>query len=126
MSDQKPRVLVVDDEPAVLRVTARVVRSLGFEAMEAVSLSEAIRLAVADPPSVALLDLHLGDASGLTVAQRMRAEAPGVPMVFTTGGIEGALEDMLAAYGTLLGKPFDREALRAALQEAVDQGSRPT
>ncbi len=126
MADRKPRVLVVDDEPAVLRVACRVVRSLGFDAMEAGNLAEAVRLATADPPDVALLDLHLGDASGLAVAQRMRAEAPGVPMVFTSGGVDGAVEVALAPYGPLVSKPFDREALRAALQDAVAHGSRPT
>lgn len=126
MADRLPRVLVVDDEPAVLRVASRVVRSLGFDTVEAGSLADAVRVATAERPDVALVDLHLGDASGMAVAQGMRAGAPGLPLVFASGGVDDALQRGLAPYGPLVSKPFDREALRRVLQAAVDHGSRPT
>ena len=68
----RPRVLVCDDEPQILRALRVILRDAGFEAVPAASGEEALDLAAVKPPEAAILDLMLPDIDGVELTRRLR------------------------------------------------------
>ena len=92
MPDQAaPRrtVLVVDDEPMILRSTRLVLEAAGFLVATAQGGEQAVEIASRDPPDVVLLDLMMPDVDGWQVLRRLRAaEATrDVPVVIVTSRV---------------------------------------
>jgi CheY-like chemotaxis protein len=80
------RVLAVDDEEAARYIIREMLHGTAFELVEAASGVEALRKLDEQRPDVVLLDLQLGDMTGLDVYQRLRDSASGVklPVVMVT------------------------------------------
>ena len=66
------RILVVDDEPQILRALRVVLREAGFEAVPAETAEEALDRAAIRPPDAAIVDLVLPDGDGVEVTRRLR------------------------------------------------------
>jgi CheY-like chemotaxis protein len=82
-----PKILLVDDEPLLRRAFRALLEASGYAVIEAGNADEAIERAVAERPSLILLDLGLPDRSGLDVAREL-ADHPvtrGVPVIAITG-----------------------------------------
>ncbi|HVH64324.1 MAG TPA: fused response regulator/phosphatase [Candidatus Dormibacteraeota bacterium] len=79
------RVLVVDDDEALARVTCRVLRSRGFECDVALSGAEARKLVEAQDYAIALLDVKLPDESGYGLLEELRATRPDIAIVMISG-----------------------------------------
>ena len=77
------RVLVVDDEPSIMRVVAANLRARGYEALTAASGTAALTAIEAQPPDCIVLDLGLPDIDGLEVLRRLRARTT-TPVVILT------------------------------------------
>ena len=77
------RVLVVDDEPSILRVVAANLRARGYEALTAASGASALTVAETQQPDCIVLDLGLPDVGGLEVLRRLRTRAT-TPVVILT------------------------------------------
>jgi two-component system cell cycle sensor histidine kinase/response regulator CckA len=121
-------VLVVDDEPAVLRSTQRLLRSLGWTSLAASDGREAIALMATRGHEVdlVLLDTVMPRLSGAETYEILHSLAPETPIVMMSGydpkgGSNTALTDGAAAF---LAKPFDAQTLRQTLRKVVD--GRPT
>jgi two-component system, OmpR family, KDP operon response regulator KdpE len=71
MSD-RPRVLVVDDEPQILRALRIILRDAGFEVLLAATVEEALDAAAMRPPAAAIIDLVLPDGDGIDVTRSLR------------------------------------------------------
>jgi DNA-binding NtrC family response regulator len=118
------RVLIVDDEEDIRRMT-RVILSLeGFDVVEAGSVHEAIAALDASPPDVLITDLYLRGADGRELIARVRGRAPEVPVILITGG-STTLDLSLRATAELLGanevlqKPFRSNVLVAAVRRVL-------
>jgi PAS domain S-box-containing protein len=73
MSAGPRRILIVDDNPATLYATGRVLRAAGFEVLEAQSGEQAVEIACAQEPDLIVLDVNLPDIDGFEVVRRIRA-----------------------------------------------------
>jgi two-component system KDP operon response regulator KdpE len=115
-----PRVLVVDDEPQIVRALKVVLREAGFQAVPAESASEALDLAAVRPPEAAIVDLVLPDLDGIEVTRRLREWTAMPILVLSAVGEESqkvrALEAGADDYVT---KPFGNRELIARLQAAL-------
>src|SRR5689334_3098270 len=80
MAAVKPRVLVVDDEPQILRFLRPSLGAAGYVVIEATNAAEALKRAAADAPDVIVLDLGLPDRDGKDVIRGIR-EWSKVPIV---------------------------------------------
>ncbi len=69
----KARILVVDDEPAMLVSPAHVLTTTGYDVVVASSGAESIRLAEEVHPELVLLDVSLPDIDGFEVCRRLKA-----------------------------------------------------
>jgi PAS domain S-box-containing protein len=104
------RVLVVDDEPAVRRVAARMLRRLGYDAEEAEDGAAALARVREQPGAYALvlLDLDMPHMDGRTCLRELRALEPELPVVISTGLLASEIRELLAdAEVGLLPKPYE-------------------
>jgi signal transduction histidine kinase len=111
-------VLVVEDEPAVRQITARILRRNGYAVLEAASGMEALTLAADHQFDMLLTDLVMPQMSGSELAQRIQGMYPEIPILFMSGysqdvlGPRGALD----ADAPLIQKPFAAADLLKAMR----------
>ena len=121
-------ILVVDDEPAICTVTARVLERAGYTVALAHSGLEALEIiAQTGPPSLVLTDLGMPRMDGRELAQRMREHWPTVPVIFMSGYAPAAAEHPGASEPPrlMIQKPFNPAVLLANVAVAL-KAVRPT
>jgi PAS domain S-box-containing protein len=114
--------LIIDDEPQILVLLERMLRSAGIEVMLALEPSHARASLDARRPDVLLADVRLGGvASGIDVALAARARWPGLPVIFMTGDPGPEFAERIAGFedAAVLQKPFGRAELIGAVKAAV-------
>ena len=120
------RVLIVEDEPAMLRALQINLRARGYAVATAPTGREALAQARAQPPDAILLDLGLPDTVGSELIGRLRqlSRAPVIVLSGRTGPGDkiGALDAGAVDYVT---KPFSMEELLARLRAALRRDERP-
>ena len=80
------RILLVDDDPLVLMVTADMLRELGHQPMEMSSAHEALEvLRAGERPDLAILDYAMPEMSGVALANAVRETCPDLPLLLATG-----------------------------------------
>src|ERR1700694_4802728 len=109
--------LVVDDDAPLCQRLARAMERRGFVVSTADSVANGIAAATAHPPAFAVVDLRLGDGSGLEIVTALRAARPGARIVVLTGygNIATAVAAVKAVARDCLPKPADAEAVERAL-----------
>jgi two-component system response regulator RegA len=115
-ADALPLLLLVDDDEPFRSRLARALRARGHEIAEADSLAEAAAVARDRRPARALIDLRLGDGSGLDALDLLRREVPGIVCIVLTGygSIATAVEAVRRGAFDYLTKPVDADdVLRA-------------
>jgi PAS domain S-box-containing protein len=116
-------VMVVDDEPMVLKVCARLVEKMGYEVLSASGGRQAVELLRQHGSRVALviLDMVMPDMSGPETFRALRALAPGLKVLLSSGySVEGEAQELLSkGCSGFLQKPFDGPTLSARLRELV-------
>lgn len=119
----KGRILLVDDEEAVRRVTARLLRHVGYEVETAQDGQEAVEMLQADPArcDVVVLDGNMPRMSGRDAARHIREIRADLPLVLATGFIDEESEDMLATHGfdDVIAKPYDIASLSRVIAAHV-------
>jgi PAS domain S-box-containing protein len=112
-------VLVVDDEPAIVRSSKVGLERLGFRVTSATSGAEALRLVKAAPDAfqVVLTDLSMPGLSGLDLARELLREFPALPVVLMSGHLEVTTRETARALGIreVLEKPTPLVTLAATL-----------
>jgi two-component system KDP operon response regulator KdpE len=119
------RVLVVDDEPQIVRALKVVLREAGFEAVAAETASQALDLAAVHPPEAAIVDLVLPDGDGVEVTRRLRewSEMP-ILVLSAVGEEEQKVRALEAGADDYITKPFGTRELVARLQAALRRTAR--
>lgn len=117
-STERPRALVVDDEPSICFVAQRHLASLGYAADTADSVEAALRLAADRRYDAAIVDVMLGSGNGVELAAELRRSHPGLRLVFISA-LElhrvAAMPSEGARPFSYLHKPFELDALTRAL-----------
>jgi two-component system KDP operon response regulator KdpE len=121
----RPRVLVVDDEPQIVRALKVVLREAGFEAVPAETGSEALDLAAVRPPDAAIVDLVLPDIDGISVTRTLRewSEMP-ILVLSAVGEEEQKVKALEAGADDYITKPFGARELVARLNAALRRAAR--
>jgi two-component system, OmpR family, KDP operon response regulator KdpE len=112
----RPKVLVCDDEPQILRALRVILRDAGFEALPASGAEEALDVAAVDEPDAAIIDLVLPDGDGIELCRRLREWSDLPVIVLSAVGDEDAKVRALAAGADdYVTKPFGPRELVARL-----------
>jgi two-component system, OmpR family, KDP operon response regulator KdpE len=119
------RILVVDDEPQILRALRVVLRDAGFEVVPAETAAEALDRAAVRPPQAAIIDLMLPDMDGVEVTRSLRewSEMP-ILVLSAVGEEEQKVRALQAGADDYITKPFGSRELVARLQAALRRGGR--
>lgn len=125
-STEPLRVLVVDDDPALLRTMADVLRLRGFAPEIAQSGERAIELAATTPPAVALVDLRLPDVDGLDLVTGLHAVNALIEVVVLTGNasVSSAVRALREHIFDYLLKPVAPDQLLSTLDRAGERWRR--
>lgn len=119
---QKPTLLLVDDDPTFCVVLEQALRKRGFEVHVGRDVESGIRLAETIEPEYAVIDLRIGQESGLVLVKRLHDLDANTRIVMLTGfaSIATAVEAIKLGAVHYLAKPADAEEIVSALHK--DQG----
>ena len=117
LSESDRTLLIVDDDAPLCQRLARAMERRGFVVATAESVSAGTTAATAQAPAFAVVDLRLGDGSGLDVVSAVRTARPGARIVMLTGygNIATAVAAVKAGALDYLPKPADADAVERAL-----------
>lgn len=120
------RVLLVEDQGPLRRSLESFLERGGYAYDSCATAQEALALAEAQCPNVAIVDYHLPDASGFTLLKRLAQIAPGIPVVMISAYDYQAVAKELLRSGihSYLKKPFDPVDLEVALSSACGETKR--
>ena len=120
MTDAQPRILVVDDEPQIVRALKVVLREAGFQAQAAETVAEALDAASVRPPQAAIIDLVLPDGDGVELTRELRtwSEMP-IIVLSALGEEDHKVRALEAGADDYVTKPFGTRELVARLQAAL-------
>jgi PAS domain S-box-containing protein len=119
------RILVVEDEPFVRSVCARILRSAGHKVALAEGGSKALELFARETFDLVLTDVMMPGMSGTELAEQLHAKKSDVPVLFMSGYLDqGMAEDGKVPKERLLRKPFTGEELTACVRKLLDPRKR--
>ncbi len=120
-----PRVLVIDDEPQILRALRAILTEQGFTVESAARGEDGLTQAAAHLPDLIILDLGLPDIEGIEVCRRLR-EWTDIPIIILS--VRDAEREKVAALDAgaddYLTKPFGIEELLARVRVALRRSAR--
>lgn len=114
------KILLIDDEPGIRSTIQSILQSDELQVFVAANSAEGLHLMTRECPPIVMLDIRLGNESGLDVFQQLRHVNPRVLVIFITGHgtTETAIETMkLGAYDYLV-KPLDLDELSSTVEQA--------
>ncbi len=116
MDMTKPTILIVEDEPEVLNINARMLKRHGYRVLTADSVQESNARLKEAVPDLLILDIMLPDGSGYDVCEEFRRISDN-PVVFLTGKneISDKVEGLARGGDYYLTKPFDSRELLACV-----------
>ena len=121
------RVLIVEDDPAIVRFLERGLAAHGHQAVTADNGRDGVQMAADETVDFVLLDIMLPGMDGQEVLRRIRARRPGLPVLMLTArdevrdkvsALDGGADDYLT-------KPFDLEELLARMRALVRRADQP-
>jgi FixJ family two-component response regulator len=114
-------VFVVDDDPAMLRSVARLLRQSGYASVLFSSAEAFENHGDFDGAACILLDINLGDVSGIELRLRLKAAGNSLPVIYMTGNDSSAVRTAAHQSGCLayLTKPFSARSLIEPIERAL-------
>ena len=117
------RILVVEDDESLLRVTRAQLEKCGYDTVVASDVPEALELLERKPQDLVITDLNLPTASGLELLKQVRLDYPETTVVVITayGTIETAVDAMRAGAYDYVTKPVHPDELRALVSRVLER-----
>ena len=116
-----PKLLVVDDEPDLVRILITLARERGYEASGTVEPDDVLRHVRAMPPAVVLLDLHLPRIDGGDLLVQITAEPAAPAVIVMSGYVDAHTYEICQMHGAadVVRKPFDFDDLFRRIDAAA-------
>ena len=123
---QVTRILVVDDEPQILRALRINLRVRSYQVDTAATGAQALEMAARHPPDLVILDLGLPDLDGVEVIEGLRGWTT-APIIVLSGRADSMdkVEALDAGADDYVTKPFDMEELLARMRAAARRAGSP-
>jgi CheY-like chemotaxis protein len=117
------RILVVDDEPGMLRAVERVLGE-PHQVIGTVSPADALSIAVDFGPELAIVDIRMPELDGFEVMTRLKSRFPDLDIILMTGSIDDLDEKLVRALRSpafyFIQKPFDRDVLCTLVERCLE------
>ena len=123
MARQSARLLLVDDDPSLLKLLGMRLSSEGYQVTTAASGPEALRLLQKEQIDLVISDLRMDEMDGLALFGEIQKRNPSLPVIILTahGSIPDAVSATQQGVFSFLTKPVDRDALYKAIDDALAQ-----
>jgi two-component system response regulator GlrR len=124
MTDASVTILIVDDDPTLLRLLGMLLRQEGYRVVAADSAERALALLQTERPQLVITDLRMNGMDGLALFEAVRREAPLLPVIILTahGTIPEAVQATRKGVFGFLTKPYEAEALLEEVRRALLTG----
>jgi phosphoserine phosphatase RsbU/P len=120
---RKSRILVVDDEPGMIRAVERVLSEEHHVIGTRLS-RDALSLASEFQPELAIIDIRMPDVDGFELMAQLKVRFPSLDVILMTGSVDDLDEKLVRAIRSpafyFIQKPFDREVLRTLVERCVE------
>lgn len=117
---ERASILVVDDEPAFLRMLTTAVRLLGYEPISAPTAEAALEVLSEKQPSLIVTDVRLPGMDGIALARAIKSSIATPVLLMSAYGRPPAHEG-----DGFIGKPFQLDELSAAIGECIQAADAP-
>ncbi len=117
------KVLIIDDDPDVLRSVGNYFDRLGHQVIRAATGEEGIQAWRKARPDVSIVDLHLPGIDGLEVLEQLRRDRAVVIMLTGSTEVSAAVEAMRLGAENFLTKPIEMAHLQQAVEKAAEKAS---
>ena len=126
MTEDKPLIYVVDDNPSMRKALERLLRSAGHDAQTFSSALEFLDFNHPDAPGCLILDIKMPKLSGLELQERLAAKGISFPIVFITGHgtVPASIRAFKAGAMDFLQKPFKDSELLDAVSRGIEKHRR--
>lgn len=126
-TNQKPRVLLIDDEPAILELISITLQRMQIDAETADCVADGIRLLDTNQYQFCLTDMRMPDGSGLDVVEHIQQNCPELPVAVATafGDMETATKALKFGAFDFVAKPVDLDMLRSLVKTALKLSEQP-
>ena len=120
--NEKPKVLVVDDEASHRIMLRAVLKEDGYEVTEAADGTEAVRAVEKEPFDIILLDIRMTTMDGIEALSEIRKISPLVPVLIMTAyaSVKTAVEALKAGAFDYMTKPLDIEEVKVLIEKALE------
>jgi DNA-binding response OmpR family regulator len=129
MSRTQPRILIADDDPAILNMLAIRLGKQNYEVLVASDGNQTLEQARMHQPDLVLLDLMMPGKSGLQVAKELRADEQlhtiGIVMISAIGETWNAMTSLVYGADACVDKPFDFGELDAKIRTVLQERAKP-
>jgi FixJ family two-component response regulator len=121
LTESNKVIVVVDDDPDMLRAIVRLLKAHGFDVHAFASAEAFLDGDVRRAASCLILDIHLGGMSGLALRRHLSAQGCGTPIIFVTAVDDAAIRQEAIDAGCVayLPKPFAGKLLLDAIRKAA-------
>lgn len=118
---RRPRLVLVDDDPGLLRLLTIRLKSLGYEVAACESPTQALTSIARFQPDVVVTDLRMAELDGIGLLRELQKRYPALPVILLTahGTIPDAVEATKSGAFAFLTKPVDKDQLIEQLEKAV-------
>jgi sigma-B regulation protein RsbU (phosphoserine phosphatase) len=120
---KRGRILVVDDEPGMIRAVERVL-SEDYDVIGTRLSREALSVTNEFHPDLAIVDIRMPDVDGFTLLAQLKARFPRLDVILMTGSVDDLDEKLVRAIRSaafyFIQKPFDRDVLRTLVERCVE------
>jgi two-component system response regulator GlrR len=118
---RRPRVVLVDDDPGLLRLLTIRLKSEGYDVAACESASQALTSIPRFQPDVVVTDLRMAEVDGIGLLRELQPRYPALPVILMTahGTIPDAVEATKSGAFAFLTKPVDKDQLLEQLQKAL-------
>jgi phosphoserine phosphatase RsbU/P len=117
------RILIVDDEPGMLRAVERVL-SEDHHVVATRSSRDALSIAAELLPDLAIVDIRMPDLDGFELMAQLKARFPDLEVILMTGSVDDLDEKLVRAIRSpafyFIQKPFDRDVLKTLVERCVE------
>lgn len=124
MTDEAPKILVVDDSPQVCKALGDVLRASGYQSRTAPSAERALQIIETDHFDLVITDLKMSGMNGMDLAKKVFELMPGVPVVILTGfgDMDAVITALRSGVADFLKKPFSIDEVLSVVKRELAKG----
>ena len=120
---KKPVILIVDDEPDICEMLAKILSREGYVVKIAMSGKETVKEVMAGSVDIVLLDIIMPDQDGIETLRQIKAIRPQIPVIMFTAYVNMSTIRDAMRFGAYdyIAKPFDLESIKKVIKQRLEE-----